>query len=294
VFPRLGRWPVATHGRRAILGTHKLIVVSPQGDRLTYWCSSGWRRRRASRINPHIIHIHAGRESIVINSKPGPVPAYCHVQQDEKVVVKLTRPVNAIRNISDMVLHAVNKPADRGCIPLDRVSVKSGDTGVGRASVIGVLIVVVLPVHGPNHRAPGVYVFHDIDLSTRGPADRSNIISKHPERGPHPLKRRHGNACFNPPVPPRLSPLRFHTRGSILHATERLPPRCDHQLSIRRGCILSSVILQFIVTPAAGAGSCFKYPVGPDAIRELIGPNQLPLRIGIRTCQHTRREKNQA
>jgi hypothetical protein len=157
------------------------------------------------------------------------------------------------------------------------------------------LAVVILPVHGTVNSSAGIHVFHDVDLPAGGPPDRSDVVAKHPEGGPDSLERWHGDACLHPSVTPGFPALCFHPRGRVLHAAKGLAPGGDNQLTIGRGCILTTVILQFIIPPTSRACTGLKHPVCADTIRKFILPHQLPvLGVKIHAGQDTGCMKEQA
>src|ERR1041384_2444682 len=74
---------------------------------------------------------------------------------------------------------------------------------------------------------------HDVDLTARGPTNRTDAVAEHPESRPDALTLRRVDTSFNPRVDAeRLFPLRLHTRRRVCAAAKILAPRFDHEHAI--------------------------------------------------------------
>src|SRR5678815_154135 len=74
---------------------------------------------------------------------------------------------------------------------------------------------------------------HDVDLSARRPANRTDAIAEHPESRPDALPFRRVDAGLDPRVDAeRLFALRFHARRRVSVAAEVLTSRFDHEVAV--------------------------------------------------------------
>ena len=59
-------------------------------------------------------------------------------------------------------------------------------------------------------------VFHNIDFAAAGPADSSDVVAHHPDRGPNSLASRQLRAHFDAAVLPRDFAQRFDRGGGVV------------------------------------------------------------------------------
>src|ERR1700716_3818880 len=103
-------------------------------------------------------------------------------------------------------------------------------------------------------------VFHNVDFATLRPANRADIFSQQPKRGPYALSCRQLDARFEPPVRLREQSFRLQPRRGVLEFRAVwtgiwLLPRCNHQLPVINSSILRAVrvVLEFTIAPPAAA-----------------------------------------
>src|SRR5260370_29457557 len=129
-------------------------------------------------------------------------------------------------------------------------------------------------------------IFHDFDLTARGPAGRIDIVTQHPERRPDTLAVRDPDSRFKPAVGLGELILSEQSRrcvfaSSVIRPRESFLERLDYQQATVaiRVCIAARIGLQFVVTPTVAANikpPLFRiHPRAPRAI-EIATPHQFP------------------
>src|SRR5260370_1318040 len=69
----------------------------------------------------------------------------------------------------------------------------------------------------------GPKVLHDVDFAARWPADRTDVLAQHPERGPDPLAKGKLDSGLNPAVlPAQIGRMRRCARTAGLKARRRV------------------------------------------------------------------------
>src|SRR5205823_6937832 len=180
-------------------------------------------------------------------------------------------PPRDIARRDGFVRGAVDEPANRVRLPLDRKHVK----GVGeraRAQVVGAADAVGTRVVGAGRRAvhPARLlpdVLHDVDLAAAGPADLRDVVAQHPERGPQPLPPRDLNARLDPAVAPRPQALGLEARRGVGLVAERLAPGLDHEVTVFEARVFDpiGIELELAVPPAVAPVSRTHFVVSSAA-----------------------------
>src|SRR5689334_25026547 len=153
------------------------------------------------------------------------------------------RPHRARRD--GLVQGAVDVPADRVQLPLDREHVKRVReraarevVGAGDTIGTGVARAVHRTVHGRWLLAD---VLHDVHLAAPGPADLRDVVTQHPERGPQPLSTRDLNARLDPAERPLPQTLSLEARRGVRAVAERLLPRRDYEIAVLEVRVLDPI-----------------------------------------------------
>src|ERR1051325_1592283 len=181
-----------------------------------------------------------------------------------------------------LVQGAVDIPADRVQLPLDREHVKRVREGPP-CEVVGAGDTIRTGAACTGHCAvPGrgllSDVLHDVDLAAPGPADPPDVEAQHPERGPQPLSSRNLNARLDAAEPQSPQTLGLEARRRVRAVAERLLPRLDYQIAVLEVCILDpiGIVLELGISPAtASRVPCPFRGVERGAV-ELIVPHELP------------------
>ncbi len=222
----------------------------------------GRRRCAVARGDAHVVdHEFAGEGGVAVGVA-GPVAADRQVEDEEERLVE--RPGVAVRVGRGAVLVdvSVDRPGDGVGGPVDGEGVEVVGEGlaVGQgvagpdAAGAGVAGPVQGAVHGGGLEAD---VLHDVDLTGVGPPDLSDVVTEHPEGGPHALAARDLHARLDVAIGLRELAGGVQPRGGVLAGAVPalvvgavLLARGDDQmaLAVERGVVVAGgVVLPFVV-----------------------------------------------
>src|SRR5258707_7110706 len=162
----------------------------------------------------------------------------------------------------------IDVEAHRAWFPLDGVEMKSvgeflsGGKAEGRSGIArraGSTRAVKRTVDGAGLLAD---IFHDVDFAALRPADGSDVVAEHPERGPHSLPLGNLDAGFKPAIGLAEEAYRFEASGSVVAgcaATAGVAGLVlcgnDQVASQHLGVFREAgITFEFVVAPAVAAG----------------------------------------
>src|SRR5947208_6041905 len=116
----------------------------------------------------------------------------------------------------------IDVEADGPGLPLNGVEMKiigeilAGGKAEGRAGIARLGDGAGAVERAVNRAGLLADIFHDVDFAALGPADRTDVIPKHPEGGPHSLSRGNFNARLETAIRLAEEALRFQTGGGVI------------------------------------------------------------------------------